>query len=78
MPPEAGCNQPNVRRRGGLARVTPMFFSSKKLSVVSAQDALPGRADPLPDVPDVHFMNGNRIQPPFPDGTQTLIVGMGG
>ena len=54
-----------------------MFFSSRKLTVVSPQDALPGRADPLPDVPEVHFINGNRIQPPFPAGTQTLVVGMG-
>jgi peptide-methionine (S)-S-oxide reductase len=54
-----------------------MFFSRRKLSLVSPQDALPGRPEPLPGVPDVHFMNGNPIKAPFPDGTETLVVGMG-
>ena len=54
-----------------------MFFSPRKLTVVSPQDALPGRAEAIPDVPEVHFMNGNRIKPPFPEGAQTLVVGMG-
>lgn len=54
-----------------------MLFSSRKLTVVSPQDALPGRAEPLADVPEVHFLSGHRIKPPFPEGAQTLVVGMG-
>ena len=54
-----------------------MFFSRRQPTLVSPQDALPGRSEPLPDVPDVHFMNGNRIKAPFPEGTETLVVGMG-
>jgi len=28
-------------------------------------------------VPNLHYVNGNRIQPPFPEGMETAIVGMG-
>ncbi|WP_226438290.1 peptide-methionine (S)-S-oxide reductase MsrA [Rhodococcus yananensis] len=44
--------------------------------MVRADDALPGRADPMP-VPEVHHVNGHRIVPPFPEGLQIAIVGMG-
>lgn len=54
-----------------------MFFSRKQPTLVSPQDALPGRADSLPDIPEVHFINGNRIRVPFPEGVSTLVVGMG-
>src|ERR671915_1025130 len=54
-----------------------MLFSRIKTQAVSAEDALPGRPDPLPHVPEVHAVNGNRIQPPFPDGMQTAVFGAG-
>jgi peptide-methionine (S)-S-oxide reductase len=54
-----------------------MLFSRSKASPVSAADALPGRPDPLPHVPEVHAVNGNRIQPPFPDGIETAVFGAG-
>jgi len=57
--------------------VLEMLFSRRKLTVVSPEDALPGRAEPIRGVPEVHFVNGNRIQPPFPEGMQTIVVGMG-
>ncbi len=47
-----------------------------KLRVPSATEALPGRNQPVP-VPPRHFVNGNPMQPPFPDGLQRLLVGMG-
>jgi peptide-methionine (S)-S-oxide reductase len=28
-------------------------------------------------VPDTHFVNGNRITPPFPDGLESVVFGMG-
>ena len=37
---------------------------------------LPGRQEPLV-VPQFHHVNGNRIQPPFPDGFQRACFGMG-
>ena len=54
-----------------------MFFSRAKTQLVSAASALPGRATPLPHVPEVHAVNGNRIQPPFPEGMQTAVFGAG-
>ncbi|NEK60081.1 hypothetical protein GCU56_19680 [Geodermatophilus sabuli] len=44
---------------------------------VAAADALPGRSGALPNVPEVHAVNGNRIQPPFPEGLQTAVFGAG-
>jgi len=38
--------------------------------------ALPGRAEAMP-VPDTHFVNKNRITPPFPAGLETAVFGMG-
>jgi peptide-methionine (S)-S-oxide reductase len=53
-----------------------MFFSTKKLRVPSAEEALPGRKAAMA-VGEVHFVNGHRITPPFPDGMQRAIFGMG-
>src|ERR671927_258421 len=54
-----------------------MLFSRLKTQPVTAEDALPGRADPLPHVPEFHAVNGNRIKPPFPEGLQTAVFGAG-
>lgn len=42
----------------------------------SAVDALPGRSEPMP-VPPKHFVNGNRMTPPFPAGLQLAMFGLG-
>ncbi len=51
-------------------------LGSDKTMMVSADEALPGRDTTVP-VPEAHFINGNRLTPPFPDGFQQIIVGMG-
>ena len=38
--------------------------------------ALPGHAEAM-DVSDTHFVNGNRITPPFPAGLEQAIFGLG-
>jgi peptide-methionine (S)-S-oxide reductase len=48
----------------------------KPKTVPSKAEALPGRADPMP-VPDAHFVNQHRLTPPFPDGLQRALFGMG-
>ncbi|MBA3498976.1 MAG: peptide-methionine (S)-S-oxide reductase MsrA [Myxococcota bacterium] len=53
-----------------------MFFSSKKLRIPTAAEALPGRTTPQ-RVGATHFVNGNRITPPFPEGTERALFGMG-
>ncbi len=42
----------------------------------SSQDALPGRSEKMP-VPERHYVNGNLLQPPFPDGMERSMFGMG-
>jgi len=54
-----------------------MFFSRAKTQPVTADDALTGRSDVLPGIPEVHAVNGHRIQPPFPEGMQTAVFGAG-
>ncbi len=42
----------------------------------TAADALPGRSTPIP-VPTRHHVNGASLTPPWPDGVQTAIFGLG-
>jgi peptide-methionine (S)-S-oxide reductase len=51
-----------------------MFGKSPTLPTKA--NALPGRAERMP-VPAAHFVNGNRLEPPFPDGLQRALFGMG-
>ncbi|GAB2643095.1 peptide-methionine (S)-S-oxide reductase MsrA [Prescottella soli] len=44
--------------------------------MVTSDQALPGRETPMP-VPDTHYVNGHPLKPPFPEGMQTAVVGMG-
>lgn len=53
-----------------------MFNLFKKAAMPSAADALPDRMAEMP-VPDAHFVNGNPLKGPFPEGTQTLYLAMG-
>jgi peptide-methionine (S)-S-oxide reductase len=53
-----------------------MWFSSSKLKMPTREEALPGRSQPM-RVPDKHFVNGNRIVPPFPEGLELAMFGMG-
>jgi len=52
------------------------MFLRKKTEMPTANRALPGR-DIAIEVPERHYVNGNRIVPPFPDGLETAVVGMG-
>jgi peptide-methionine (S)-S-oxide reductase len=52
------------------------MFSSKKLRMPKAEEALPGRTTPLA-VGATHFVNGHRIVPPFPEGMARAMFGMG-
>ena len=53
-----------------------IFGLGKKLSLPTPKDALPGRAEPLP-VPAKHFVNGNPLKPPYPDGFEVAVFGLG-
>jgi peptide-methionine (S)-S-oxide reductase len=49
----------------------------KKAEMPTAARALPGREKPAFAVPATHFVNGNRIQPPFPAGLEQAMFGLG-
>jgi len=53
-----------------------MFLFTKKTEMVAPEDALPGRDTAMP-VPERHEVLGTPLQPPFPDGMEQLVVGMG-
>jgi peptide-methionine (S)-S-oxide reductase len=53
-----------------------MALFRKKAALPQQTDALPGRSTPL-KVPEKHFVNGNRILPPFPAGLKEAVFGMG-
>jgi peptide-methionine (S)-S-oxide reductase len=53
-----------------------MLFSNRKLKIPTPEQALPGRAEKMP-VPGAHFVSGAPLEPPFPEGTELALFGMG-
>jgi peptide-methionine (S)-S-oxide reductase len=53
-----------------------VIFSRAKTQMVDPADALAGRSARMP-VPSAHFVNGHRLEPPFPPGYATAVFGMG-
>ena len=52
------------------------LFSSSKTNPITADRALPGRSETMP-VPAQHFVNFNPLTPPWPDGMETAVFGLG-
>lgn len=54
-----------------------MWWSSmNKMQMPAPEEALPGRDVKMP-VAEAHFVNGHRLTPPFPEGMQQAVFGMG-
>jgi peptide-methionine (S)-S-oxide reductase len=54
-----------------------MFAFMKKLNkLLPSESTLPGRAAAIP-VPERHFVSGHPLTPPFPEGMQQAVFGMG-
>jgi peptide-methionine (S)-S-oxide reductase len=53
-----------------------MFFTRHKSQLPEPGQALPGR-DTAIATPGDHLVLGNPMRPPFPEGFETLVVGMG-
>jgi peptide-methionine (S)-S-oxide reductase len=51
------------------------FFADKQ-KLVTPEQALPGRSQRI-EVPASHFVNGARLEPPFPEGTELALFGLG-
>jgi len=54
-----------------------MLFSKHKTAMIDPADALPGRDSPAFTVPDRHAVLGTSIKPPFPDGMESAVFGLG-
>jgi peptide-methionine (S)-S-oxide reductase len=53
-----------------------MLFMRKTTALPSAAEALPGRATPIPTAVS-HFVNGRQPQPPYPQGLEQAVFGLG-
>ena len=53
-----------------------MRLSTDKQKLPTPEQALPGREQKMP-VPERHFVNGARLEPPFPDGSELALFGLG-
>jgi peptide-methionine (S)-S-oxide reductase len=51
-------------------------FGKDKTRMPTAEEALPGRERAIP-VPPQHYVNGHPLTPPFPDGLEQALFGMG-
>ena len=54
-----------------------MVFGLRTSTMVTPQQALPGRAEPAFAVPERHAVLGTPLKGPWPEGTQVLYVAMG-
>ncbi len=53
-----------------------MFLFRKKQDLPTAAEALPGRSSPIATA-GTHFVNGRPLKGPYPEGHETIIVGLG-
>jgi peptide-methionine (S)-S-oxide reductase len=53
-----------------------MFFKTKPSTLPSADEALPGRSTAIA-VAGEHFVNGESLKGPYPEGAQTIYFGLG-
>jgi peptide-methionine (S)-S-oxide reductase len=54
-----------------------MLFTRGKTNIIAAEDALPGHDVEALPMPLNHYVLGTPIKPPFPEGMQQIVVGMG-
>jgi peptide-methionine (S)-S-oxide reductase len=53
-----------------------MFFKTKPSSIPTASEALPGRAMEM-EVAENHFVNGQPLKGPYPNGAEVIYLGLG-
>ncbi len=53
-----------------------MLFTRTSTAMPSPEEALPGRDEQMP-VPAAHLVLGTALTPPFPEGTEQAVSGMG-
>lgn len=53
-----------------------LFGLGKKVALPKPEEALPGRTEVM-TVPSSHYVNSNPLKPPFPEGMEMAMFGMG-
>ena len=53
-----------------------MFGLHKTTRMPTPEEALPGRSEAMP-VPEAHYVNGHPLLPPYPEGMQLAMFGLG-
>ncbi|MFH6785321.1 MULTISPECIES: peptide-methionine (S)-S-oxide reductase MsrA [Methylobacterium] len=53
-----------------------MLFFRKRAEMPSPERILPGRSTPLPTA-ERHFVNGHPLKGPYPDGIESVVLGLG-
>jgi len=53
-----------------------LWTTERKIRMPKPEEALPGRSETM-RVPERHYVNGHPLQPPFPDGLETAMFGLG-
>ena len=53
-----------------------MSFMSEKSKMIKAENALPGRESAMP-ISAIHTLTANKMSPPFPEGYQQAMFGLG-
>ncbi len=53
-----------------------LWTTERKIRMPKPEEALPGRSETM-RVPERHDVNGHPLQPPFPDGLETAMFGLG-
>ncbi len=53
-----------------------MFFSRKRATLPTRDEALPGRPNPIPTA-ERHVVNGRPLKGPYPDGSKRAVFGLG-
>jgi peptide-methionine (S)-S-oxide reductase len=54
-----------------------MFLRRDKSQMITPEEALPGRPERAFAVPEKHFVLGTPLEPPFREGMQQVVFGMG-
>ncbi|MGH2819839.1 MAG: peptide-methionine (S)-S-oxide reductase MsrA [Actinomycetota bacterium] len=54
-----------------------MVFGTRKSRMPDPAEALPGRSAPAFDIPTTHAVLGTPLEPPFPEGMEATVFGLG-
>lgn len=66
----------DVVRKSELGFMGLFGLFGKKVTLPTKEDALPGRTEAMP-VPARHYVNGNPLTPPDPEGLEMALFGLG-